>query len=206
MKKIFIQNVIILTLLSAFNLSFAQGLNNNYDIDQQDLKQVMSMQGIDIFKFPFKSIDTTKHINVIIKEYDNGKLTDSANIAQSYSEMIKKYGMDILPSLKKGEDNKLRFYFYRKDNDIHLNLSLNGNSQELAFTYSKDITQFGSRAFDIDYDGLSGRERILAYYGRKESPEEMHCAMNDSDETLAKRFDKVITVYIEEAGKVQAPK
>lgn len=50
-----------------------QGLNNDYQIDQTDMKAVFEMQNIEVFKFPFDQPDSVKYVNLIFEEYSDGK-------------------------------------------------------------------------------------------------------------------------------------
>jgi hypothetical protein len=50
-----------------------QGLNNDYKIDQTDLKAIFEMQNIEVFKFPFAQPDSVKYVNLIFEEYSDGK-------------------------------------------------------------------------------------------------------------------------------------
>ncbi len=51
MKKVIF---ILVTSFLAFSHCFGQGLNNNYEFDNEDVKNIFKMQGIEVFKFPFE--------------------------------------------------------------------------------------------------------------------------------------------------------
>lgn len=104
----------------------------------------------------------------------------------------------IVANIKKNMENILRFYLKRSDTTLLVHFILNNQQPTLDFSFSPELKMFGRRAFSVDYKSLKKRTRILSFYGTKNEDQPMHCAMEDDDVTLSKRFDYVLSVYIEE--------
>src|SRR5690554_2695087 len=127
------------------------------------------------------------YVNYIIKEYADGQLVQTINLKESFQEAIKLYGKDILPALDKEGEHIIRIYFKKKDQGVLLRIGINNNFQEFDFN-DLSLGRYGSRAFDNHLKDLNDRKRLLAYYGNNPSnktTEAMHCAMEDTNETLA---------------------
>jgi hypothetical protein len=179
---------------------YCQGLNNDHKIDETDLKAIFEMQNIEVFKFPFDQPDSVKYVNLIIEEYKDGKRkTLDFYRNEKVKPIIAAYGKQIIVSnIQKGMENILRLYLKRSDTTLLVHFILNQQQPIFDFSFSPELKMFGSRAFSVDYKSLKKRTRILSFYGTKNADQPMHCAMEDDDLTLSKRFDYVLSVYIEE--------
>jgi hypothetical protein len=180
--------------------AFGQGLNNDHQIDQTDLKAMFALQNIEAYKFPFDEPDSVTYVNLVFEEYKDGKRkTLNLYKNEKFQPVIKAYGKEmIVASIKKDMENILRLYLKRSDTTLLVHFILNQQQPTLDFSFSPEIKMFGSRAFAVDYKSLKTKARILSFYGTKNADQPMHCAMEDDDITLSKRFDYVLSVYVEE--------
>jgi hypothetical protein len=187
--------VLLFFFLFQMKKSLPQGLNNPYSIDQKDLNNLLSLQGIEVFKFPLQNKQPVNYINCIIYQYEKGILTDSINLYKNLEKTKELLGNDILPHTTKNQ-TFLRFYFQKSDSVVHLLIDLDGFQQTMTFDF-KNIVLQGARAFDMKINPLNTRKRILAYYGIKDEDAELHCSGNAGNEELIQRYDNLILVYIE---------
>lgn len=186
---------IICLLLFGFNFSLAQGLNNNYALDQTDLTNLFSLQGLDVYKFPLNNKKPIQYVNCIIYQYEKGILTDSINLFKNLEKSYKNYGKEILPHTQSTR-TFCRFYFRKNKETLDLIIDLDGFQQTISFDF-KDIVLYGSRAFDISINPLNQRKRIMAYYGTMNEVAELHCAGNAKNADLISKYDNLILIYIE---------
>ena len=98
MKKIFI----LISLFFVLHQNFGQGLNNNYQFDDEDLKNVLSLQGINVFKFPF-CLNKGEYVSISYCIYENG---------------IEKERCDLIEDLQIETGFKIDHHLSRRDTTI----------------------------------------------------------------------------------------
>lgn len=89
--------VLLFCFMFQMKKSLPQGLNNPYSIDQKDLNNLLSLQGIEVFTFPLQNKQSVNYINCIIYQYEKGILTDSINLYKNLEKTKELLGNDILP-------------------------------------------------------------------------------------------------------------
>ncbi|HTN36457.1 MAG TPA: hypothetical protein VL053_05250 [Arachidicoccus sp.] len=158
-------NIIFCVLIC--NISLAQGLNNNHDYDKRDIAKLFELENVEVYKFNMPESLVSTSYNIILYDYESGKLKDSFNMAYEMKEEIKKYGYEgLLPETEKGADNLLRIYLKREERTLIFNISLNGNSIVQKYSFH-NIDNTGSRAFTTDTANTGNRRRLLAAYGTR---------------------------------------
>jgi hypothetical protein len=96
-KTLIRKHLILCICLLTSKHCHGQGLNNDDDIDNEDLKNVLAMMNVDIFKFSFKPVDKFTALNLVIYEYEDGILKDSVNMRPSLQKVAAIYGESALP-------------------------------------------------------------------------------------------------------------
>jgi hypothetical protein len=187
--------ILALLIFPIWKKSFTQGLNNPFAIDQKDLYNLLTLQSMEVFKFPLKNKRPVTYVNCIIYQYEKGQLTDSINLYKNLEKTASLLGNDILPHTS-NKHTYIRFYFKKTDEALDLMIDLDGFQQTIRFDF-KNITLQGARAFEIKINPLNERKRILAYYGIVEENKELHCSGNASNTELIQKYDNLILVYLE---------
>lgn len=191
-------------LLFLINFTFAQGLNNKYDIDSEDLKNVFKEQGVDIFKFPF-DLKKGEYISISYEIYQEGILMDKKNIIEDM-QIGNGITMDHHISRK---DTVIfhRFYFLKKNDTLVMRQNFPGASTIQKINLSNiTIGGFNSRV-NVSPD-LLNKEEILFYYGnlkkRKNDGKSkgwLMCSTGIPKNELIKNYDFVILFYAERITK-----
>ena len=184
-------------LLILFNISlFAQGENNDYEIDSEDLKSVFEGQGIHIFKYPF-DLKKGEYISISYEIFENEKLTTKKHLIEDI-QIDNEIKIDHHIARK---DTTVfhRFYFFEKNDTLTMRQNLPGIKLFQNIDLSKIVLgSFNSRT-DIPSD-LYKKEEILFYYGNK-SKEWLNCSSGIAKTDLIKRYDFVILFYAEKIKK-----
>lgn len=177
-----------------------QGANNNYEIDREDVKNIFELQGIHVFKYPFK-VKKGEYVSVSYEVYESGKLTAVNHILEDFQ-----IDNDILISqhiLKKDTLAFYRFYFRENDDSLKMREVMPG-----MVSYQKiDLSKVALGGFNSEIkvpQVLSGKQMLLYYRGFFKGSDKMKknngflpCATGSSREELIKDFDFVIIFYAE---------
>ena len=123
-------------LFLAPGLAFAQGNNNRYDFDQQDLQKIFKSQGIEVFKFPF-DLKPGEYVSISYDEYENGRLTKRVDVLE---DIYLTAGFDMSPYYISQKDTSTfyRFYFLNQaDSVMSINMIMPGMEAGGKFDISK---------------------------------------------------------------------
>ena len=191
MKKLILPFLVFLNLCC-----FGQGLNNNYEIDSEDLKNVFKGQGIHIFKYPF-DLKKGEYISISYEIFEDGKLITSKHLVEDFQIDNK---ITINHHIARKDTTAFhRFYFFEKNDTLKIEPTLPGIQTTEKIDLSKIVTGgFNSRT-EIPTD-LSKKGEILFYYGNK-SKGWLSCSTGITKADLIKQYDFVILFYAEKINK-----
>lgn len=189
--KLYLTNIFI--FITAF--SFGQGFNNDQKYDQQDLDFLFKKNGIEVFKFPFKSkIDSG--INIIIEEYSNYKLIQTHNLYKDFMPMFKMLDEPIsffFPKMNDSIAQYLRFYLTKNSSGFKLSVKTSKIEREYSFV-AKDIILTQTRAFDYIPSFIEKRQPLFVFYGTK-NRDLISCPGDAAVEKVVKMYDYLVVVY-----------
>jgi hypothetical protein len=201
MKKLF------LPLLLCLNLyCFGQGENNNYDVDSEDLKNILEGQGINIFKYPFK-LKKGEYVSISYEIFELGKLKSKKHIIEDFQI---ENGIEISQHLSKKDTLVFhRFYFYEnvKKDTLIMREFLPGikTFQEIDLS-NIGIGSFNSRT-KVNSD-LPKKTELMFYYGQfkegkkiKDTNGWLTCSTGIPKNKLIEKYDFVILFYAEKIKK-----
>lgn len=189
------KHLIILFLLFPL-ISSAQGLNNKAEYDQEDLANLFKQNKMEVYKFPVSSDTTIKGYNYsFIYWNDTENELDTIDMFSSIKSQLPEstdFSMFLAP-INRDTQNLFRVYLTRLDTMIEVSFKMNGwsTSQKLPFSQGN----YGSRAMVDHQKPIQEKTRILTVYGNDQ--QELHCAMEDSNEELMKRMKELIVIYLE---------
>lgn len=190
MKLIF---SLLFTLFSYF--SFAQGFNNDQKYDQKDLDFLFAKNGIEVFKFPFKSkIDSG--LNIIIEEYVNHKLVKANNFYEDFMPMFTMFDEPLsffFPKMNDSISQSLRFYVTRTPTGVKFSAKTSKIEREYSFT-PKGIKLTQTRAFDYIPDFIEKKQPLFVYYGTK-TKDLLSCPGDATIDKVIQMYDYLIVVY-----------
>ncbi|MEO1438527.1 MAG: hypothetical protein AAFV80_23510, partial [Bacteroidota bacterium] len=120
-------------------LSIAQGTNNDFDYDQEDLSLLFDELGYSVFKFPVLQ-QRNEILDVVIEEYRNGELSDTRTAITEANAQFEPIGVDILPYVRPRMDSLQtdsvylsRFYFHQSDTSLTVKVVTQGLTIPLEF-------------------------------------------------------------------------
>ncbi len=203
MKKAFLLLIGLITSL----VLYAQGLNNPYPYDTEDLKNILEMQGYKTFKFPFK-IKEGEYISISYDVYQFGKKIKEGHFIEDFqtkNDLIINHHI-----AQKDTTVYLRFYFTEKDDSLIVKNVLPGITGMEKFNISgialSEISGYG----ETD-ESMSGRQQLMFYYGLyqdseifKKENETLYCPTGLSKESLIQNYDLIIMYYAERISAERA--
>lgn len=175
-----------------FSLSlYSQGMNNNYLIDSVDIKNIISMLGIEVFKYPLLKQSEDYKLRIIQEDYINHKL------------VTKSFQTDGLPSqdmMLNKDTNILRLY-KKGINDSTIQITFHYNHITLDVINQFDNVSFGlqqCRAYS-DFQPVEGKTKpiFIWYANKKGKSDSIHCPGNSPIHTVAELYDYVICISID---------
>jgi hypothetical protein len=190
----------------------AQGLNNNYPLDSVDVKNVFTMLGVEVFKFPFENKNKLDYIKLLEKKgksqylklyyevWKNDSLVVTYNTTGGLDEMIKNNYLSM------DKDNRIVRLYDRQLNDttVLLMLDINGIIITQDFIYPQGkYGMHNSRAFS-DFQPEPGKKKpiyVRTFVDKKQTI--MHCPAGRTKEIITKDYPYVIFLIaeIEETDK-----
>lgn len=184
---------VLLTLFYFF--SFAQGFNNDQKYDQKDLDFLFAKNGIEVFKFPFRSkIDSG--LNIVIEEYVNHKISKVNNFYEDFMPMFKMFDEPIsffFPKMSDSTSQWLRFYVTKNSTGVKLSAKTSKIERDYSFA-PKGIKLTQTRAFDYIPDFIDKKQPLFVYYGTK-AKDLLSCPGDASIDKVVKMYDYVVVVY-----------
>ena len=189
----------------AVNLN-AQGTNNTFDYDKEDLNVIFKELGISTFKFPVKQ-STNQLFNIVIEEYEDKKMISSVSVIDDMKSRFEKIGIDAVSYFKPKTDSIYfhRFYFIEKDSTMKVRIKSHGIEVPKEFSLSGKST-FSFNAFnnlklenDISYLEVDKPEILVYLYANSsnEKDKPLWCPSGLSKEQLLERFYYFIFISIE---------
>jgi hypothetical protein len=190
--------VIILSFLFIEQQLHAQGFNNNYLIDQQDLLFLFQKNKIQPFKFPFTS-SINNSVNILVEEYSNKNYIKSKNLfndVKPLTQMGDEPFSYYFPSLDDTSQLWIRFYVDETNNDT---VRLWIQSEKIQKRYSFKISGIKltqARAFDDIPKTLEKKEPLFVFYGNRDETL-ISCPGNASVKEISTLYDFVLVVFAE---------
>jgi hypothetical protein len=176
----------------------AQGFNNNYPVDQTDLKFLFEQNKLEPFKFYFKGSKDSA-ANIIIEEYNGGKLKNTINVFEKFKPVISMGDEPMsffFPKLNDTATHWIRFYSDERIKDT-LSLWFKTDKLETRFSFNTNsICLTAARTFDDIPLQLSTRQRLVVFYGNKDATL-ISCPGDASVKDIVKMYDFVVMVYAE---------
>lgn len=202
MKKI----ILVLTyffLISGYN--FAQGLNNNYLIDNEDIKNLYQMQGINVFKFPFH-LAQGEYISLSYHIYEYGVEKEKCNLIEDFQiEEEIEFNHHIA---YKDTTVFHRLYFVNQgDSSLNIRIVVPNISINKTVDISKVALWDFTASLNIKEDLLQKRD-VLSFYGLYPDSKKYHetegilsCATGFSPSQLIEKYDFVLIFFAEKITK-----
>ena len=205
MKKILF---ILINLFFCLNQNFGQGLNNNYQFDNDDLKNVLNLQGINVFKYPFY-LNKGEYISLSYRIYEDGCEKEHRNLIEDFQ-----IETDIkIDHHLSGRDTTVfhRFYFMNQgDSVLNIRIVAPGISTNKKINISKIKLGDFTASLDIK-ENLPEKKDILSFYALYSDSEKyrksegfLECATGLSPEKLIANYDFVLIFFAERITKERA--
>ena len=83
------RHILLLASIVLASLLYGQKINVDYDLNNDDIKEMLSVMGIECFKFELPEDLQNRKLKVIVKEYHNGELIevkDTTHIEDVYED------------------------------------------------------------------------------------------------------------------------
>ena len=159
--KQFLKGIITLVnLFFIFNLCFGQGLNNDYQFDNEDLTNIFKMQGIHVFKFPFQ-LDKGEYISLSYYIYENEIEKERCDILEDIQIGL---GLTMDHHLSRRDTTAFhRIYFMTQDDSLNIKVVVPGFSIERKIDISKVESSGCTASLNID-EKLPDKRDILSFY------------------------------------------
>jgi hypothetical protein len=189
MKRLFFIFSLRLTALMS-----AQGGDNNYKYDQQDLKFLFAENKIEVFKFPFRTKKDTS-LNIILEEYINGKKAQTRNFYKEIKptlELTQTPFKDVFPLLCDSADKWTRFYLKKVKRGVEFTPIIGDVISTFAFKLS-GTKMYGSKVFEVP-NFLTDRQPLFAYYSNTKG-DFIFCPHKIGYKELIQSFDHVVVVF-----------
>ena len=199
---------VLLFLTSIFfvsNLCFGQGLNNNYQLDEEDLKNVFKMQGIDVFKFPFQ-LEKGEYISLSYCIYKNGIEIERCDLIE---DIQIEAGIAFNHHLSFRDTTSFhRIYFMNQsDSILNIRVVVPGISIYKKIDIANIVLSDCTASLNINYK-LPVKTDILSYYALFNDSEKLvkydgslPCASGLSKEKIISRYDFVLIFFAERITK-----
>jgi hypothetical protein len=173
---------------------FAQGLNNNFPIDSADIKNIINMLGIEVYKFPLKKQTDKCRLKIIAEGYTNHKLDSKDVLTNAYP--------DAYVSMN-DSGRTLRIY-KRIINDTTLEFRVDMESTFLffqsIFAKKDSLSPYAQicRGY-TDFQPIKGKTvPIFIWCGWKQGRTgEMHCPGESPVAKAAELYDFVVAISVE---------
>lgn len=195
------------------NLLFSQGFNNDFKHDEEDIKTISKLLGINTFKFPIKQ-DTSQICDIIVEEFKNGKLLKKSSLIDEDRKKMKEMDLwdpinDYKPTVKEDSVYFRRFYFQKKQNILEMLTRASGAEQSKKFALD-NLSVFDISAFHEVVDEIVKQKYIilnkqlkpiLFVYGNSDSQKDkdiLNCPTGLPKEIIVKKFHYVTFISIKE--------
>ncbi|MDR2579863.1 MAG: hypothetical protein LBC85_02575 [Fibromonadaceae bacterium] len=202
MKKV----VLILAMfLLIFSSSAGQGLNNDFQFDNEDMKNIFELQGISVFKFPFE-LKKGEYISISYCIYENG-------IEKERHDLIEDFQIDAEirfdHHLSRNDTTIFhRIYFMNQSDSI---LSIRVIEPGISMNKKVDIIKVGVSGFTASLnieERLPYKRDIVSFYALYLDSEKYNkndgwlpCPTGKSPEKLVDECDFVLIFYAERITK-----
>jgi hypothetical protein len=191
----------MITMFSLISLSsiFGQGLNNDYQLDNEDLKNIFRMQGINVFKFPFE-LKKGEYISLSYCIYEDGIEKKCCDLIEDFQI---KLGINIDHHLSRQDTTVFhRFYFMNQgDSILNINIVAPGISMNEQIDISKVEVGDFTASLHIG-ENLPEKKDILSFYAlfpesKKYQEGFLVCATGLPPEKLVANYDFVLIFFAE---------
>jgi hypothetical protein len=149
-----------INLFLIFSTCFGQGLNNDYQFDNEDLKNIFKLQGIDVFKFPFE-LKKGEYISLSYCIYENGIEKERCNLIEDFQIEI---GFTIDHHLSRRDTTVFhRIYFMVQEDTLNIQVVVPGISMNRKVDISKVEFSDCTASLNIN-EKLPDKRDILSKY------------------------------------------
>jgi hypothetical protein len=184
------------------HVALSQGPNNDHPFDGDDLAQVLDMQGISAFKFPFE-LKRGEYVALSYEVWKNGALQETVS---PFDEMVALYGgMPDHTTARTDTTLVQRLYALQAADSITLRLLQQGSDGRITSDKKiprADVGQF-TAALEID-PRLAKKTAILYYFGVFAGSEHFvrnggfaRCGTGDALPELLQSNDLVVAISAE---------
>ena len=177
-------------IVSAKNI-YSQGLNNDYPIDSLDVRNIINMLGIEMFKFPLEMQKEECKLRIIQEIYENHKLSGKSVITNGLPDdcLIMNESKRMLRIYKQGIN----------DSTIGIRLDLDEVTISNQIGFDKDTLGMQQCRAYSKFQPVKGKSvPVFIWYsfgkGRKEA---MHCPGDSPLKTVVELYDFVIAYSLE---------
>jgi hypothetical protein len=182
--------LIFILAVSSANL-FSQGMNNDYPIDSTDIKNVMNMLGIEMFKFPIQKQAEKCNLRIIMEEFENHK---------SISKSVLTNGVPKDCLELDGKSKTLRIYKQNvNDSTIGIRVDLEGMNISTQVGIDRDTIGIQMCRGYSDFQPEKGKTvPVFIWFAfGKGRTEPVHCPGNSPLQIVAELYDFVIAISLE---------
>ena len=175
--------------------SLSQGFNNDQKFDEEDLRFLFAKNGLEVFKFPFKSkVDSS--LNIFIEEYNNHNLVKKFNFYNDFKPILSmgdEPANYFFPKLNDSSNQVIRFYLTKNANKLSLTVKTINIERAYNFKFPT-IKMTQTRAFDKIPDFISKKQPLFVFYGTKNA-NLISCPGDAPVKEIVKMYDYVVAVY-----------
>ncbi|MDR0371362.1 MAG: hypothetical protein LBH80_05875 [Prevotellaceae bacterium] len=205
MKKVIF---IVASLFFIISPCIGQGLNNNYQFDNEDLKNIFELQGIHIFKFPFE-LKQGEYISLSYCIYENGIETDRCDLIEDFQLET---DIQINHHLSRRDTTIFHRIYFMSQGDSILNIRVvePGICADKKMNIPKALEGGFTASLNIE-DKLPYKKDILSFYAVYQDSEKykkaggfLNCATGSSPERLIADYDFVLIFFAEKITKERA--
>jgi hypothetical protein len=198
----------LFTFLLISTIIFAQGTNNDFSLDDEDLKYVFKELGFESYKFPIQQSASVLY-DIIVEEFKDGKLLNSSSTIEGMKDTFKDFGLDATTYFRPSTDSTFFHRFYIHSNDTLLKLMVKSHGASYPYKFAlTDVSNHSSRALfstkeEIDslgYLRISEPKNIMFIYANSldEKDKPLWCPAGLPKEKLIQQFYYVIYITIQE--------
>ncbi len=191
-------------ILSTIN-SFGQGMNNeNNSLDEIDIKNALTILGLEVFKFPVAPGKSKSYIKIHAEEYEDNKLIDKGELTSDFTDselFINDREWSLMIDDTTGRT--VRLYLFN-DTDSSFGITINIGDITVSARINYDASKYGlsqSRAFEYKQPEAGRKIPIFVRYMLPIDQPMIHCPGGAPVSWIARQYSHIFVVYLELSDK-----
>ncbi len=185
-------------LIIASQPVFGQGLNNEYPVDQTDLRKALELQGIHVFKFPLQ-FNTPGRLRFVFETYEAGALKEQNDPIGKLIKVVPDPSQ-LMPEVGRAKKDTIRIYV-RENSDTAFDIRTSVGSMDQTVPLRRASKKFGvllgSRAFDIEPNlALKRKHPLIVLYSQAANAQQVSCPADATPAQIGEIYAWAVVVYI----------